>query len=186
VFLVIYQHNEDRHYSEKSEAMVFGRNQEIDRLVAMYFSNRVLFFEGMSANLANKIQLIIEDGLYGGMPLENIANLVSKETAVIARSRAATIARTETHGAASYANHQYYIQAQRDLGMQLNKRWLSTQDERTRPHHAAANGQIRDMNEKFDIGGARMDYAGDPAGGAKNVINCRCNVLYSDERDIVT
>jgi len=30
-----------------------------------------------------------------------------------------------------------------------------------------------------------MGYAGDPRGGAKNVINCRCVIIYADEQDIV-
>ena len=41
------------------------------------------------------------------------------------------------------------------------------------------------MDEKFNVGGAEMDFTGDPAGGAKNVINCRCVIIYADERDIV-
>jgi len=29
-----------------------------------------------------------------------------------------------------------------------------------------------------------MDYAGDPKGGAANVVNCRCVIVYADERDM--
>ena len=65
------------------------------------------------------------------------------------------------------------------------KRWVATNDARTRPAHASANGQTVDMNEKFVVGGAEMDFAGDSAGGAKNVVNCRCVIIYADEQDIV-
>ena len=41
------------------------------------------------------------------------------------------------------------------------------------------------MDEDFDIGGSPMNHAGDPKGGAKNVVNCRCVIVYADERDIV-
>ena len=65
------------------------------------------------------------------------------------------------------------------------KRWASTNDGRTRSHHSAANGQQRPMNEDFIVGGAPMAYAGDPKGGARNVINCRCVIIYADEQDVV-
>jgi len=29
-----------------------------------------------------------------------------------------------------------------------------------------------------------MGFAGDSRGGAKNVINCRCVIVYADERDL--
>ena len=41
------------------------------------------------------------------------------------------------------------------------------------------------LYEDFDIGGSPMNHAGDPKGGAKNVVNCRCVIVYADERDIV-
>jgi hypothetical protein len=40
------------------------------------------------------------------------------------------------------------------------------------------------MNEDFIVGGVPMEYAGDPKGGASNVINCRCVIIYADERDM--
>ena len=43
------------------------------------------------------------------------------------------------------------------------KKWVATSDGRTRPAHAAASGQIVDMNEDFTVGGMPMGYAGDPA-----------------------
>ncbi|CCH01962.1 hypothetical protein FAES_3959 [Fibrella aestuarina BUZ 2] len=53
------------------------------------------------------------------------------------------------------------------------KRWLPVLDGRTRDAHALMASQppikIRDL---FVVGGMVMRYPGDPAGGAKNVINC--------------
>ena len=41
------------------------------------------------------------------------------------------------------------------------------------------------MDDDFVVGGLPMAYAGDARGGAKNVINCRCVIIYADENDIV-
>lgn len=34
----------------------------------------------------------------------------------------------------------------------------------------------------FQVGGVAMDAPGDPKGGAKNVVNCRCRIYYMSER----
>ncbi len=102
-------------------------------------------------------------------------------TGAFSRGRSATIARTETHNAASYATHEQH----KGLGLEFRKQWVSTNDDRTRSEHGAANGQVVGMDEPFTIGGAKMEYPGDPKGGAKNVINCRCVVMYLEPEDEV-
>jgi uncharacterized protein with gpF-like domain len=43
--------------------------------------------------------------------------------------------------------------------------------------HLAADGQVQDIDEPFDVGGEQLMYPGDPAGSPGNTINCRCTVL---------
>jgi len=102
------------------------------------------------------------------------------------RIRAATIARTETHTAASYANHQ--VNASLNIPDQV-KRWVSVADERTRSHHVKMNGTEVPLDEDFVVPYKgleyRMGYTGDPRGGAPNTINCRCVTLYVSPEDEV-
>ena len=186
VFKAIYKNNEDNYMLNRKadEAFVFGRSFDFEALVAQYFATRQLILVGISSRMANQISNKIEEGRLAGMTLEGIANLVSKEMTIITRSRAALIARTETHNAASFANHSYHLTVQKDTGIKMLKKWVATNDERTRSAHAEANGQIVDMNEDFTVGGVPMGYAGDSKGGASNVINCRCVIVYADERDM--
>jgi uncharacterized protein with gpF-like domain len=93
---------------------------------------------------------------------------------IISRQRGALIARTETHGAANYGADG----AARATGLKLRKEWIAAEDERTRPDHNEANGQIVDMDQAFDVGGEALMYPGDPAGSAGNIINCRCGVSH--------
>lgn len=58
----------------------------------------------------------------------------------------------------------------------LQKKWITSMDGRERSAHAAANSQIVDFNDKFKVGGELLDRAGDPAGSAANVVNCRCAI----------
>ncbi len=185
IFQSVYNLNEDKYYNKKQEAFVFGRSVDFEEVVFTYFNSKQLILSGISISLANRISRVIEQGRADNLTLPQIAKLVSDKFLPISRSRAALIARTETHNAASFANHSYHKQVEKDLGLKMMKRWVATNDARTRPAHASANGQTVDMNEKFIVGGTEMDFAGDSAGGAKNVVNCRCVIIYADEQDIV-
>ena len=110
--------------------------------------------------------------------------IVQRTSGAIGRSRAATIARTETHAAASYATEE----STRSLNLpNQKKRWVSVGDGRTRPSHAAANGQEVLLDEVFiirDKGVAiAMKYPHDGNGGPSNNINCRCLAVYFTEDD---
>lgn len=59
------------------------------------------------------------------------------------------------------------------------KEWLATQDDRCRPSHTAANGQVRPMDEPFKVGGFDMLGPGDMSMGApvSEIVLCRCTLL---------
>jgi len=184
IFATVYAYNEQRLATTKQEALVFGRNRDIDLMVARYFQGRLDFLDNFSATMAARIRRIIEDGQLNGESLQVIARNLTAKIGPLTISRAATIARTETHNAASFAHDKYYETVQEETGVEMKKKWLATSDERTRPHHLEMNSKPSiDMSEKFEVGGFKMKYAGDPAGGPANVINCRCNIVYLDARD---
>lgn len=83
------------------------------------------------------------------------------------------IARTEGHRiqctAADDAAHEA-----RDRGADVAKQWDATLDGKTRPSHRRVDGEIKDLDERFSNG---LEFPGDPAGTAKEVINCRCAYL---------
>jgi hypothetical protein len=57
------------------------------------------------------------------------------------------------------------------------KEWIASFDDRVRDTHseAGASEPIKD-NEYFLVGGNMMMHPGDPAGGAAEIINCRCSL----------
>ena len=129
--------------------------------------------------IMNAVQMADEEGLGVQVTGKRIFDRMSGS---FSRYRAATIARTETHTAASYANDA--VNRSLNIPNQI-KRWVSVADLRTRPEHRAANGTEVPLDEDFIIGGVPMAYTGDPKGGAKNVINCRCVTLYITPEDEV-
>ena len=183
IFQTMLESNVDK-FEKQEEAVVFGRNINFEELVEDYFAGRDLVLAGISARASRQIDIIIQRGRADGDTLPEIARNIQRLMGPMLRSRAMMIARTETHNAASFANHQYYNAVADQLQNNMKKRWVATADNRTRSFHQSVNGQVRDMDQDFDVGGAKMSYPGDPRGGAKNVINCRCVVVYVDEQDL--
>lgn len=88
--------------------------------------------------------------------------------------QAKRLVRTEATNAANYAT---IVSAQSVFdGRDLMKTWHTSIDGRERVSHGAANGQTVPNAGKFSVQGQFLKWAGDPAGSASNVINCRCGV----------
>ena len=88
--------------------------------------------------------------------------------------QAKRLVRTEATNAANYAT---IVSAQSVFdGRDLMKTWHTSIDGRERASHGAANGQTVPNAGKFSVQGQFLKWAGDPAGSASNVINCRCGV----------
>ena len=187
IFAAIYNMNENRYdyLKKQDEYFVFGRSVDIEALVASYFASRQLFLSNISRRMAQRIQNDIIAGRAENLSIREIADNITKKYLPIASSRAILIARTETGSAAGFADFSYHKQLADDTGASVKKQWTAVNDLRTRSAHSAANGQEVLMDEDFIIGGMPMAYVGDPRGGAKNVINCRCVIVYADEQDIV-
>ena len=99
-------------------------------------------------------------------------------TAYAARLR--TLART-----AATANAAHRM-ATSDLARKRGRlRWVTVHDNRVRPTHVAADGQVQDLGTPFLVGGAHLLYPGDPAGPIKETANCRCILIPTDARPAV-
>ncbi|WP_334196000.1 phage minor head protein [Muricomes intestini] len=90
-------------------------------------------------------------------------------------NNAIRIARTEGHRIQNEATMDCQQKA-KDKGADVVKQWDSTMDGRTRPWHVKADGQIRELDEPFEVGGEKMGAPG-VGGSAMNVCNCRCALL---------
>jgi len=86
--------------------------------------------------------------------------------------RAERVARTETISCNNASAHETYA----ENGV-TKQEWLSTSDDRTRPDHVEADGQVAGIDEGFTVGGETLLYPGDPNGSAENVIQCRCTLI---------
>lgn len=137
---------------------------------------------GAGEKIHRAVMDTLQAGIEAGETHDQLAERVRVAFRGIGKDRAAMIAKTETTVAYETARHMAFQAA----GVQW-KQWLCSGLENSRTTHLAAHEQIRELNEPFDIGGYAMLYPGDPAGPAKETINCMCvsiAVAGPDQTDI--
>jgi hypothetical protein len=129
----------------------------------------------VSQSLKRLIRGSLKRGKEANEPPRALARRIREETGgEIGQKRAVVIARTETHTAAMVGSEA----AAQATGLALDKEWGASDDARTRPAHAEADGQTVDKDADFVVGGERLRFPGDPRGSAANTINCRCVALW--------
>jgi hypothetical protein len=127
-------------------------------------------------SFANDINRRLADAVAAGEG-QQAAGQGIRDLTDIAVSRAARIARTETH-AAYQAGSQAQAQELADTGVPMLKIWIAADDARTRDSHRNADGQTVPIDGHFTVGGQQLKHPGDPSGSAGEVINCRCAMGY--------
>ncbi len=127
------------------------------------------FAEQVTETTENRLRTILEDALTNGVSQADLVDSIKAEFRFAESYRAARIARTETQIAANAGNYDGYKQG----GVEQVK-WLSSRDEKVRDSHKDAEGQIVDVGDPFDVGGALLMFPGDPSGPPEEIINCRC------------
>ena len=119
--------------------------------------------------LKKSISQEISRGIASSLSYADIARNISNATGA-PLSRVKTIVRTEGHRI-QQASTRDAQRATKKKGADVLKQWDAALDGRTRPSHAAIDGEIREIEEAFSNG---LMYPGDPSGAAAEVINCRC------------
>ena len=124
------------------------------------------------------IRAAIREGIANGEGVYEVSQRIEKlYLEQIIPHRAEVIARTETVSASGAGSRA----AAKASGLKLNHQWIATQDSRTRDTHAAAHGQVKPLDEPFDVGGSQLMFPGDWSLGAdaNEIIQCRCAEVYS-------
>ena len=125
-------------------------------------------------NLKQSIRSEITRGIAAGMPHSDIArNIAAYARAPLGRAK--TIVRTEAHRIQQASKYDAQ-KAAKAKGANIVRQWDSTLDGKTRPTHQKLDGQIRELDEPFEMGGLKAMYPGDFGDPAEDC-NCRCQLL---------
>lgn len=134
--------------------------------------------EGLYKRLGEDITLLkktiseeISRGISSSMMYSDIARNISNVTN-IGYNNAKRIVVTEGHRIQNESAFECAMQAKK-RGADSVKVWDSTLDGKTRDTHRQLNGQIREVEEPFEVAGKKAMYPGDFGDPAEDC-NCRC------------
>ncbi len=166
-----------RNYFLGREVNVKDINTDFEVELDLFIANNVgTLVSGINETTRKKILQAIANGYDEGLSVQETSNLLRNTIVAFGLSRALTIARTEVHRTASFANEM--VASSMNLSGTI-KEWVSVNDERTRLNHVIADGQKVNLENDFEVGGDLLQYPADPTGSPQETINCRCVVVYT-------
>lgn len=140
------------------------------------------FYKKLGINMKSMktaVRQEISRGISSGMSFGDIARNIDNRMDV-GLFNTQRIARTEGHRVNMEAKFDCMKEAEKN-GAEILKQWDSTLDNRTRPDHMKLDGQIRKLEDPFEVAGAdgKVHKAMYPSqfNEPSEDINCRCVVL---------
>lgn len=120
-------------------------------------------------------QHITSEMLQGIMQGESIPKIANRMATVVGMEKNSAIrnARTYTTSVENKAKMDRYEEAE-EMGIDLEKEWMATLDERTRESHRELDGERVANDAPFSNG---LMYPADPSGDPAEVYNCRCRIV---------
>lgn len=125
-------------------------------------------------DLKKRITSEVSRGVAQALPYKDVTRNLNN-VARIGFNRSMRIARTEGHRI-TQASALDGMRSAKSAGADVLKQWDATLDGHTRDHHRELDGQIRDVDDDFEVGGMTVEAPGmfgDPAEDC----NCRCCLL---------
>lgn len=130
--------------------------------------------KGNSSKMKKNLNRVLTRGFSKGWSTQKMAAQIAEIGGANYR-RAMNIARTES-GRVTSVTRQQSQQHAKDLGIKAEKKWVSTLDGDTRNTHRQLDGQIRDIDDYFEIAGMKT-LQPHMFGIASEDCNCRCRTI---------
>lgn len=135
-----------------------------------FISDRSFLMLSVNKTTKDALRTSLAEGVAQGEDLGQIRERITSIYDEAQDFRAETISRTEVGAAQNFGRT-----AEMENQKVEKKVWIATFSN-TRDAHAEADGQVREVDETFTVGGESLEYPGDPSGSAGNTINCQCSV----------
>lgn len=172
-------------YDEQTAARILRDNPEI--LPPPGASVRARIAAGKDiAWQEGQIQSVTLQSILQGESIPNMAARIASTMGESNHKATIRYARTAITGAENAGRQEAYRRAQ-DMGIETQKQWVATLDNRTRHEHRMLDGQTVDVDEPFEVDGYEIMFPGDPDAAPHLIWNCRCTTIASIkgfERDL--
>lgn len=123
-----------------------------------------------------KISEQVTSGILQGESIKQMADHLQKNIPEMNRTSAIQAARTAVTGAQNAGRMDSYRAAE-EMGIELEREWFATLDNRTRHAHRVLDRQRAKMDRPFEVDGHEIWYPGDSSAPGYLVYNCRCTLI---------
>ena len=118
----------------------------------------------------------VTSGILLGESIGDLAERLKTNIPGMGKASAIRTARTAVTGAQNAGRMDTYKAAEK-MGIELEREWVATLDNRTRHAHQVLDGQTAPINKPFKVDGQKIMYPGDPTAAPYLVYNCRCTLV---------
>lgn len=149
---------------------------------------------GLTKDAAGKLNAAIQRAFLGGQSVTDVIAQIGrainggKEFSGLFSpigERATTIATNEILRVHSIAGQARLEDLQQQVPG-IKKKWVHIPVARVpRGSHLIADGQVRNVDEPFNVGGEELMYPRDPNGSPENTINCHCLLVPEAGKDLL-
>ena len=119
----------------------------------------------------------VTQGIIQGESIDKITKRIARDTASHDLKAMRRYARTAMTSAQN-AGRMEMLQRAQDMGIRVQKQWLSAHDSKTRDSHRKLDGETLDINKPFEGDFSKIMFPGDPSAHPAEVYNCRCRMTY--------
>lgn len=116
----------------------------------------------------------VTQSILQGESIDELSKRIARDTCIDAGRSSLLYARTAMTGAQNAGRVERMKEAE-EMGIKVEKQWMSTLDSRTRDSHRDMDGETVPVDEEFSNG---LEYPGDYDGDPEEVYNCRCTLIY--------
>lgn len=129
-----------------------------------------------------QVQSIMTQSILMGDSIPDIAKRLAEKVGEANSYSHIRAARTMTTSAENAGRLDSYRRAE-EMGIQMRKKWLATNDDRTREAHSELDGVSVPVDEPFENEIGEIMFPGDPDADDANIYNCRCTLVADFEGD---
>lgn len=123
-----------------------------------------------------QIQSVMLQSILQGEAIPKIADRLSKAVGDSNRAAAIRNARTMATGVENAGRVDSYKRAEK-MGIEMEKCWVATLDNRTRHEHRLLDGETAPVDKPFKVGQYEIMFPGDPSADPEMIYNCRCTLI---------
>ena len=123
-----------------------------------------------------QIQSVTLQSILQGESIPTMSARIAREMGESNHKNTIRYARTAITGAQNAGRMDAFARAE-SLGIELEKTWIATLDNRTRHNHRLLDGQKVATDKPFKVEGYEIMFPGDPSADGEMIWNCRCTMI---------